>query len=31
MKLIAEVLDAVINGRVVGRTVDDLGSNMMAR
>jgi hypothetical protein len=30
MKLIAEVFDTVINGRVVGRT-GDLGSNIMAR
>jgi len=29
MKLIAEVLDAVMNSRVVGRTVGDLGSHIM--
>jgi hypothetical protein len=31
MKPIVEILDAVINGRVVGRIVGDLGSNIMAR
>jgi hypothetical protein len=29
MKLIAEVLDVVTNGRVVGRAVGDLGSHIM--
>jgi hypothetical protein len=29
MKLIAEILDAVITADMVGRTVGDLGSNIM--
>jgi hypothetical protein len=31
MKRIAALPDAVIDGRVVGRTLDDLGFNMMAQ